>query len=95
MVVLGLRYFSSVKSYWRKINVLTIPVYTDIANFYLLTTPKPLNINLGARNLYRADNFGGPTYPLNFVFLVVPVANCQGESSGVEIWHTLFYINLP
>ena len=46
----------------------------------LLIPRNPLNINPGERNLHRAEDSGGPTYPPNLAFLGAPGANRQRGS---------------
>ena len=79
MVVLTLRYLYSEKVVGKKLLYTSnrhIPVR---GIFDLLTLQTPLNINLGTRNLRSAENFGGPTYSTNLVFLGAPGANRQGR----------------
>ena len=78
MVVLVLRYIYYVESYWQKLRMSALPVRRI---FSILTPQNPLNLNLGARNLHRAENSKGPNNPPNLVFLGAPRANCQGVVS--------------
>ena len=48
-------------------------------NIYLLAPQKSLNISIRARNLHRTENFQGPTYQPNFVFLGAPGPIARGD----------------
>ena len=79
MVVVVLRYFDSVRSFWPKTHA-SIPGVTNFWPSDPLPPPPPtkLSINLDATNFHRTENSRGSIYSPNLVFLGAPGANRQG-----------------